>query len=77
VRIRFRDRVVIDMDTTREYSCIVVGAGLSGLYAAQQLKKFLPDVLVVEASSDIGGRVKQVRDTTELLTGSSLDCANA
>ncbi len=46
----------------KEYSCIVVGAGLSGLYAAQQLKKFFPDVLVVEAHSDIGGRVRQVRE---------------
>jgi hypothetical protein len=44
----------------RQYSCIVVGAGLSGLYAAQQLKRFVPDVLVVEAHSDIGGRVRQV-----------------
>lgn len=46
----------------QEYSCIVVGAGLAGLYCAQQLKKSLPDVLVVEAHQDIGGRVRQVRD---------------
>lgn len=49
------------MDSDKTYSVIVVGAGLSGLYCAQQLKKSLPDVLVVEADQDIGGRVRQVR----------------
>lgn len=45
----------------KEYSCIVIGAGLSGLYAAHQLRKSFPgDVLVVEAHTDIGGRVRQV-----------------
>jgi monoamine oxidase len=42
------------------HSCIVVGAGLAGLYAAQQLKERYPDVLVVEAQDHIGGRVRQV-----------------
>lgn len=45
----------------KTYSVVVIGAGLSGLYCAQQLKKSLPDVLVVEADDDIGGRVRQVR----------------
>jgi monoamine oxidase len=42
------------------HSCIVVGAGLAGLYAAQQLKERYPDVLVVEAQDHVGGRVRQV-----------------
>ena len=43
-------------------SVVVVGAGLSGLYAAQILKNKLglDDVIVVEASEGIGGRVKEV-----------------
>ena len=43
------------------HSCIVVGAGLAGLYAAQQLKERYPDVLVVEAQDHVGGRVRQVK----------------
>ena len=42
------------------HSCIVIGAGLAGLYAAQQLKERYPDVLVVEAQDRVGGRVRQV-----------------
>ena len=42
------------------HSCVVVGAGLAGLYAAQQLKDRYPDVLVVEAQDHVGGRVRQV-----------------
>ncbi len=42
------------------HSCIVVGAGLAGLYAAQQLKERYPDVLVLEAQDHVGGRVRQV-----------------
>lgn len=42
------------------HSCIVVGAGLAGLYAAQQLKESYPDVLIVEAQDHVGGRVRQV-----------------
>jgi monoamine oxidase len=43
------------------HSVVIVGAGLSGLYAAQQLRHHYPDVLVVEASDHIGGRVQQVK----------------
>lgn len=39
----------------RSYSCIVIGAGLSGLAAAQALKDW--DVTVLEARPRIGGRV--------------------
>jgi monoamine oxidase len=42
------------------HSCVIVGAGLAGLYAAQQLKDRYPDVLVVEAQDHVGGRVRQV-----------------
>lgn len=43
------------------YSCIVIGAGCAGLYAAQQLKQQFPDLLVVEAQNHVGGRIRQVR----------------
>lgn len=43
------------------HSCIVIGAGAAGLYAAQQLKQRFPDVLVVEAQERVGGRIRQVR----------------
>lgn len=49
------------------HSCIVVGAGLAGLYAAQQLKERYPDVLVVEAQDHVGGRVRQVSNRTTLM----------
>ena len=39
---------------------VVIGAGASGLFAAQNLKSRFPDVLVVEATNRIGGRVHQV-----------------
>ena len=39
------------------YSCIVIGAGLSGLAAAHVLKQARWDVIVLEARERIGGRV--------------------
>lgn len=41
-------------------SVVVVGAGISGLRAAQLLKNQFPDVLVVEADNKVGGRVQAV-----------------
>lgn len=41
----------------RAYSCIVIGAGLSGLAAAHVLKQARWDVTVLEARERIGGRV--------------------
>ena len=43
-----------------ERSVVVLGAGISGLYAAQLLKPRFPDLLVLEAQDRIGGRIKQV-----------------
>lgn len=43
------------------HSVVVIGAGAAGLFAAQQLKARVPDVLVVEAQDRVGGRIKQVR----------------
>ena len=44
-----------------ERTVAVVGAGLAGLYAARLLKDVVPgSVVVVEASGDLGGRVKEV-----------------
>ncbi|KAK9823038.1 hypothetical protein WJX81_001999 [Elliptochloris bilobata] len=36
------------------------GAGLSGLYATRELRKHFTDVLLVEASAHVGGRIQQV-----------------
>lgn len=40
------------------YDVIIVGSGLSGLAAAQQLKQFGKKILVLEAQSIIGGRIQ-------------------
>lgn len=42
-------------------SVVIVGAGPSGLHAAQRLKQQYPDLLVVEAQHHVGGRIRQVR----------------
>ena len=46
------------------HSVVVVGAGVAGLQAARQLLPSFPDLLVIEASHRIGGRVKQVIGAT-------------
>ena len=47
--------------SVRSADVVVVGAGLSGLYAAKLMKDVAPDVsvVVVEASRHVGGRVKE------------------
>ncbi len=47
------------MQDTR-VTAMVVGAGVAGLTAARTLQKHGADVLVVEASDVVGGRIKQV-----------------
>ncbi len=42
------------------HSVVVIGAGISGMYAAQLLRRQYPDLLVVEAQDRIGGRIMQV-----------------
>ena len=42
-------------------SVVVIGAGLSGLQAARSLSQQFPDIVVVEASSQVGGRIRQVK----------------
>lgn len=39
--------------------CIQVGAGFAGLYAARLLRNTFPDLRIVEANEEIGGRVKE------------------
>ena len=41
-------------------SVVVIGAGLSGLQAANRLSQHFPDIVVLEASSQISGRIRQV-----------------
>jgi lysine-specific histone demethylase 1 len=40
---------------------IVIGAGVAGLAAAQQLKRFGMDVVVLEARDRVGGRIATFR----------------
>lgn len=42
------------------HSVVIVGAGMAGLYAANCLKGSVQDLIVLEAQSRVGGRVKQV-----------------
>ena len=41
------------------HDVVVIGAGLAGLYAARELRKRFVDVLLVEASAQVGGRIQQ------------------
>lgn len=48
--------------STPYHSVVIVGCGLSGLYAARLLRKQFPDLLCVEATDRIGGRVQHVEN---------------
>ena len=41
-----------------DFDCIVIGAGLSGLTVSRQLEKLGKSVLLLEATNQVGGRVK-------------------
>ena len=47
-------------DTNLRCGVLVVGAGIAGLAAAHELATKGQNVLVVEASDHIGGRIKEV-----------------
>ncbi len=42
----------------KSYDAIIIGAGVSGLIAAKELEEYHLNVLVVEADSKVGGRLK-------------------
>lgn len=49
------------MSTLEEVEVVIVGAGLSGLCLAYELTKRNVDFRLVEATSEIGGRIKTIR----------------
>lgn len=46
-------------DNAGRHDVVVIGTGLAGLYAARELQKRFVDVLLVEASAHVGGRIQQ------------------
>ena len=60
------------------HSVVIVGAGVAGLQAARELLPSFPDLLVLEASDRVGGRIKQVtRAPSAHFTGSTGSRPNA
>lgn len=55
-------------NTTKEYDIIIIGGGIAGLYKAYQIltkhKKTQPNVLLLESTNRLGGRIHTYRDTT-------------
>lgn len=58
----------------RVYECVIIGAGLSGLSTAQALVEEhglrFSDILILDAQSYVGGRVRQ---TTDFIPGLHID----
>ena len=54
--------------TEKEYNIHIIGAGISGLIAAQVLENYGYAPIVIEASDRVGGRVK-----TDSVNGYQLD----
>ena len=53
--------MVLEHSVDEEFrSVVIIGAGLSGLQAANRLSQQFLDILLLEASSHIGGRIRQV-----------------
>ncbi len=57
------------MSRDHEFDCVVIGAGLSGLVAARELRRAQMRVLVLEAAARIGGRMQR----TQLADGTWID----
>jgi len=58
---------MVDMTATEKHDVIVVGAGMAGLSCAVDLADAWLDVVLVEASDDVGGRVRTDRVDDMLL----------
>ena len=64
-----RPKDVIDSDKEKTYNVIVIGAGIAGLEAANELDfEGMDDVMVLETRDRIGGRVNTITDN-----GTALD----
>ena len=54
--------------TPKEYDIIIIGGGIAGLYKAYQIlnkhKKTQPNILLLESTNRLGGRIQTYRDTT-------------
>ena len=61
----------VQTKTGSYHSVIIVGAGIAGLTAAKRLISVFPDLLVVEAGANRGGRIKQVLVINVAITGIS------
>ena len=58
------------------HDAVVIGAGLAGLYAARELTRRGVDVLLVEASAQVGGRIQQACVLAcNTFSGSAFHCA--
>lgn len=51
----------LDINNTNYYDCIVIGAGISGITFAANLKKMGQKVLVVEKDERLGGQIQSYR----------------
>ena len=54
----YKDSVEDDDPASTTHDVVVVGAGSAGLFAAKTLNEYGYDVMIIEATSRIGGRVK-------------------
>ena len=70
---------IIDCKMSSYYDIIIIGSGMSGLYAALKVKKLCPDIsfLVIERNELFGGRSYDYRfEDTDVVTGAGIGRKN-